>query len=294
MNASVSSKVSARISQWFRSEGRRLHQSLPILTRASTSRPGTSSTPTEPGQPAMAFRRLVLPGYLQALRIPLWAGRDFSAGDHQHAPRTMVINERMAHALSSGRDPLGRTVAVDMFNRTITFEVVGVVGDARIQSVGDEVPMTRYLSYYLFPDATLRFAIRTDQEPGAMVQTVRRLVQARDHTVPVENLVTMERIVGESLAPQQATAPCWRSSRLPRCCRLRSVSMGCWRPIPLPNGRARSACAWLRGQTRGCPSAGDATGRRALVDWRGHRAGLCGRLTRLLDHLLFGCRPPIP
>jgi putative ABC transport system permease protein len=118
----------------------------------------------------------------------------------------MVINARMARTLFPDRDPLGQLVAVDMFNHTITFEVVGVVGDVRLQFVGDEVPMTMYLSYRQFPDTTLRLAIRTDQEPATVLRAVRRLVQARDRSIPVENLVSMERIVGESLAPQQATA----------------------------------------------------------------------------------------
>jgi putative ABC transport system permease protein len=66
--------------------------------------------------------------------------------------------------------------------------------------------MTMYYSYYQFPQVTLRFAIRTDQEPESITQTVRRLVIARNHDIPVENLVSMERIIGESLAPQQVSA----------------------------------------------------------------------------------------
>jgi len=60
-----------------------------------------------------------------------------------------------------------------------------------------------YLSYYQFPDTKLRFAIRTDRDPASIGQSVRRLVLARDRTVPVENLVSMENVIGESLAPQR-------------------------------------------------------------------------------------------
>ncbi len=162
--------------------------------------------PADRSSRPMAFRRVVLPGYFQALRIPLLAGRDFGAGDHQKAPRTVVINDRMARTLFPGRNPLGRRVAVDMFNRTTVFEVVGVVGDVRLQFVGDEVPMTMYLSYRQVLDGTLRFAIRTGLPSESVTRTARRLAQARNRTVAVEDLVPMERVLGEALAPQRTTA----------------------------------------------------------------------------------------
>jgi putative ABC transport system permease protein len=81
-----------------------------------------------------------------------------------------------------------------------------VVGNARLNFVGDSARMAMYLSYYQFPQATLRFAIRTEQEPESITRTVRRLVLARNHDIPVENLIGMERLIGDSLAPQQVSA----------------------------------------------------------------------------------------
>jgi putative ABC transport system permease protein len=81
-----------------------------------------------------------------------------------------------------------------------------VVGNARLDFVGADAPMTMYLSYYQFPQVTLRFAVRTDQEPESIGQTVRRLVLARNRDLPVDNLVSMERLIGDSLVPQQVTA----------------------------------------------------------------------------------------
>jgi len=111
----------------------------------------------------------------------------------------------MARTLFSGRNPIGQQVSVDMFGQEPSFEVVGVVGDVHVDSIEDSVPMTMYLSYYQFSDMTMRFAIRTGQGPESITQTVRRLLLARDSTIAVENLVPMEQIVSESLAPQQTT-----------------------------------------------------------------------------------------
>ena len=167
----------------------------------------TDHPPASPGEQRMAHKRLVLPGYFDALRIPFLAGRDFGKGDRENAPLTMVINELMAKTLFADRNPLGQRVSVDLGRpQPTTFEVVGVVGNARIGFVGDTAPMTMYLSYYQFPDMTLRLALRTSQDARSAAQIVRRCVWTRNHDTPVENLVSMEEIIGESLAPQQVTA----------------------------------------------------------------------------------------
>jgi putative ABC transport system permease protein len=160
--------------------------------------------PAERAYQRTAQRLQVLPGYFDAVHIPLQAGRDFRRGDRENAPLTMVVNERMARTLFADRSPLGRRVSVDMGGpQPATFEVVGVVGDVRLSSGGDSAPVTMYLSSYQFPDTRLRFAIRTDRDPELITQSVRRLVLARDRTVPVDNLVSMENVISDSLVPQR-------------------------------------------------------------------------------------------
>jgi predicted permease len=167
----------------------------------------TAHPPADPANRRLAHKRIVLPGYFDAVRIPLLSGRDFGKGDRQNAPLTIVINELMAQTLFADRNPLGQRVSVDLGGtQPAIFEVVGVVGNARLNFVGDSAPMTMYMSYYQFPEATLRFAIRTDQDPKSIAQIVRRAVRARSPDIPVEKLVSMEEALGESLAPQRVTA----------------------------------------------------------------------------------------
>jgi predicted permease len=166
----------------------------------------TNDPPAKPADVRTSLRRLVLPGYFNAVGIPLLAGRDFSRDDRENSPLTMVISEQMARTLFPDRNPLGQRVSVDMFSpQPLVFEVIGVVGDARMNFVGDEARMAMYLSYYQFPEDTLRFAVRTDRRPEAISQSVRNLVRAHDRDIPVENLVSMESVISESLAPQRAT-----------------------------------------------------------------------------------------
>jgi len=167
----------------------------------------TAHPPADPANRRPAHKRIVLPGYFDAVRIPLLSGRDFGKGDRENAPLTMVINELMARTLFADRNPLGQRVSVDLGGpEPAVFEVVGVVGNVRLNFVGDSASMTMYMSYYQFPEATLRFAIRTDQDPESIAQIVRRAVWARSPDIPAEKLVSMEEVLGESLAPQQVTA----------------------------------------------------------------------------------------
>jgi putative ABC transport system permease protein len=66
--------------------------------------------------------------------------------------------------------------------------------------------MTMYATCFQFPPPNLNFMMRTELAPDALADTVRRLVAARDRDIPVENLVSMDRLIGDSLASQRVTA----------------------------------------------------------------------------------------
>jgi putative ABC transport system permease protein len=163
--------------------------------------------PVDSSQERTAAMRVVLPGYFDTLRIPLVAGRDLAAADRANTPRVLVINQVMARTLFPGENPLGKRVMVATGSAPLAFEVVGVAGDARIYGVGQPAPMTMYATVYQFSRATeLNLVLRTELEPEALVGAVRRLVAARDRDVPLENLTSLERLIGESVAAERVTA----------------------------------------------------------------------------------------
>lgn len=163
--------------------------------------------PASPVQRPTAMRRVALPGYFRAVRIPLLRGRDFDRRDREGAPLVAIVNQELVRRLFPGADPLGRRLAVDNFGpQPSFFEIVGVAGDASLNIVGESPYPAMYFSYYQQPDATMRFALRTEGSPESVTGAVRRLVRARDASIPVESVVAMERILGESLAPAEATA----------------------------------------------------------------------------------------
>jgi predicted permease len=56
----------------------------------------------------LANWNVVEPGYFSTLRIPLLAGRDFNADDHESAPLVAIINESAARRFWPGTDAVGQ------------------------------------------------------------------------------------------------------------------------------------------------------------------------------------------
>ncbi len=155
----------------------------------------------------MAYQRSVLPGYFEAMRIPLLAGRDISGTDTADSPKVLVASEQMARTLFPDRNALGQTVMVDVGGtQAVAFEVVGIVGDVRTSGLSSPPRMTMYRSYRQVPSSVMRFAVRTALIPDALTPTIRKIVLARDRDIPVEELRSMEQIISTSMSSRRATA----------------------------------------------------------------------------------------
>lgn len=161
--------------------------------------------PAERGLGQTALYRRVMPGYFAAMRMPLLAGRDLEEGDRIGAPPVMVKNQTMARTLFADGSPLGRKVVVDVpgVDEPVTFDVVGIVGDARLSRVGSEPYLTMYHSYAQFPRPSLSLVIRGGAAPDGITDALRKLVWRRDKNIPVEELETMKHTIRTSTLTQQ-------------------------------------------------------------------------------------------
>ena len=142
----------------------------------------------------------------ETLRIPIVAGRDLSERDRVDTPRVLVINQAMARTLFPGENPLGKRVMVATGGpEPLAFEVVGVVGDARIYGVGARAPMTMYATVRQLPRMTLNLVVRTDMDPQSLVGAVRTLVAERDRRRGGGEPGRLEDTIGDSLVPERVT-----------------------------------------------------------------------------------------
>ncbi len=89
------------------------------------------------GHPAAAMSeqpevsvRIVTPGYLRAMRIPLLEGRDLSASDTATSAPVVVISQSMAKQFWPNSSPIGHHLKLSFYPDKDR-EIVGVVGDVK-------------------------------------------------------------------------------------------------------------------------------------------------------------------
>jgi len=94
-------------------------------------------------EPDSAGFNAISPRYFATLGTPLIAGRDFDSHDTSESARVAIVNDSFAVHFFGGRAALGRHVA----SNGITYEIVGIVGDAKYQRLRDPVLRTMYIPW---------------------------------------------------------------------------------------------------------------------------------------------------
>jgi predicted permease len=152
----------------------------------------------------LAELRLVTPGYLRALGIPLVRGRAFTEADRDGAAPVVLVNQSAARRYWGGADPVGSQIAWGDSARRLT--VVGVVGDVRQNGLdrGAEEEVYRPVAQAAFTSGML--VVRTAGDPRGVEARARAAVAALDPTVPVDRVRTLADVRDASVAPRRLTA----------------------------------------------------------------------------------------
>jgi predicted permease len=188
---------------------------------------GTSNLPMEglwqitftpegapPSQIPVASNALVLPGYFEAMRIPLRAGRLFNERDTRETPGVVIINETMARKYYGNANPVGRKFKWGPSDSPVPLkEIVGVVADVK-QSTLDEVPSSSVYHAILQQDTGqivgmyrgLSYVVRARMAPANLAASIRTAVRAVDPKLIVLNVRPMDTIVGETIATRRFNA----------------------------------------------------------------------------------------
>jgi predicted permease len=153
-----------------------------------------------PGQMPLAFVRIVSEGYLKAMRIPLRAGRDFTARDSDGDDAAIIINETLARTLWPGQDPIGQKMAG--VNRTDT-TVVGVVGDVRHLALEREAGSEMYLPIRRGGWTSVDLVVRTKLSPSSLASSVRSVLRPINPSLPAGEFRTLDQLVDRAVSPRR-------------------------------------------------------------------------------------------
>jgi predicted permease len=161
---------------------------------------------TQSKQTPLVERSQVAPEYFHLLEIPLLRGRLFNDRDDENAPLVAVINQAMAQTYWRGEDPLGKRLKLGRGRAGVGqraskawVTIVGVVADARTQSLANASVPQIYLSLYQETPKELAIFLRGDLNASAIPDEVRAMVQSVDPELPVYGAQTLDDAVSASL-----------------------------------------------------------------------------------------------
>jgi predicted permease len=157
--------------------------------------------PQRPDAPAPPLTEdFVVPGYFEAMRIPLIRGRLLAETDlAPGAPPVVVINEEMARRYFPGQDPLGRRFkyGLDPGADRPWKTVVGIVADQRRQRL--DAPAIPYM-FQPGVSPQMDIVVRTAGDPESWREAIRAEMRAVDPLVPPYGIVTVEQRLGRTVA----------------------------------------------------------------------------------------------
>jgi predicted permease len=161
--------------------------------------------PREPGAEIdMSWtQHIVSPGYFEALRLRVVAGRSLTDADTATSPSVVVVNRSFARKYLT--DPaIGNRLPLSLRQDRREVEVVGVVDDMRQGDMTDPTQPEIFAPYRQVTDAMSAqdsvLVIRTTREPGSYASPVRDLLRDQDASLPLDSVMTMEDRVEGSLA----------------------------------------------------------------------------------------------
>ena len=155
--------------------------------------------------------RLISPGYLKAMHVPVIRGRDLSDADSAGRPGAALISDALARRFWPNEDPLGKHITLT-FSPDVVREVVGIVGNVKVDSLDETRPVdTIYTSVAQvtvspgekWRSFSLTMAVRTSSDPHNATSAITSAVHKVGPDIPVVNVLSMEDVIAQSMSPQR-------------------------------------------------------------------------------------------
>ena len=152
----------------------------------------------------MPFFSQVGPNFFRTLGMTIVRGRDIGPEDNETSPKVAVVNEAFARYYFTNQDPIGRR-----FDRGPDdggeVEIVGIVKDAKAESIKEQTPRTFYVPFLQDPSSwrETTFQVRTSGDPLAAVAAIRHEVQSVEPNLPVFRIKTLEQQVEATLGQER-------------------------------------------------------------------------------------------
>ncbi len=147
----------------------------------------------------------IAPNFFETLRIPLVTGREFNDADRKDTKQVAIINEAMAKQFWPEQNAVGKRF--HFFGETELREVVGMVRNTVVNTIGEEPQPLAYLPLTQDFSPAVTMQVRTSGRPEAVISSVRSQAQSLDPNLALTNVNTIEELIDQGLyAPRLGAA----------------------------------------------------------------------------------------
>jgi putative ABC transport system permease protein len=161
---------------------------------------------TPSNQAPLVDGSIVTPEYFHLLGMTLLRGHLFGEFDDEKSPQVAVINETFARTYWPNENPVGRRLKLptpgDRSSLSWT-TVIGVLADARTESLADSSVPQMYLNLYQRTAKDLAIFVRGRLDLAATPIVLREQVQSVNPELPVFGARTLNEMVSASLSERR-------------------------------------------------------------------------------------------
>lgn len=153
--------------------------------------------------------------YFSALKIPVIAGRAFTASDTKAAAPVLIVNEQFAKTYFPGGNPVGQHIVIGKamgpeFEDPVR-EIVGVVGNVKQLGLDAPAPAAMYLPSGQLPDSMARlegriygmsWLVRVKSSQVNLAAPLRQ-VFLDSAQLPIAGMTSMDQVMSASVSQQR-------------------------------------------------------------------------------------------
>jgi len=149
------------------------------------------------------------PGYFQAMRIPLLAGRALSWSDNASSPPIIVVDQAFAKRYFPNENPIGKRLLFPppgsvSFTQATT--IVGMVGTVTHDSLDAPLRPNMYVPVGQSRATALEVVVRTAANPFGTASALQGVVSSLDKNEALSALRTMQDVIASSVSTPRFSA----------------------------------------------------------------------------------------
>ncbi|MBS1857182.1 MAG: ABC transporter permease [Acidobacteria bacterium] len=173
---------------------------FPLTGGYSPIRWGTAAAAGDPAKFQAADFQIVLPGYFEAMRTPLLAGRTFTDADNVPGRKVVIVDQTLAAKAFPGENAVGKQILTRINTpQPESVEIVGVVGHVRATSLAEPGREQIYFTDAFIGHGAVTYqALRVAGDPARYGAAARAAVARFDRSQAVTGMASAEEVLARA------------------------------------------------------------------------------------------------